>query len=312
MNRMKNLILFELKKILNNKKAFLFLLVLNMVPIVSSLILLLTYITCRGLGLGDIQFMGMKKAIQFMFTGHFTLFSYIAPFFLALIVGDSFSTEFGRGYMKMLLITPVKRWQVIAAKSVSIITFLLIAVIIGGLILQTDLLIARGITQPMGVLPEQLQTKAMDTSLSMVTASSALQLFVISFIANIMMIGFFTVFSMYFESAILMAFCSLSAILGIHVFYLSSDILKALLSGFLTKGSSLELLITSFEGISKYFCFTRYYTDLFYINTIQELLNGKISIFTDKVTSPLGFCIVWTFIFYLIANLIFARKQVLH
>lgn len=312
MERMKNLILFELKKILNNKKAFLFLLVLNMVPIVSSLILLITYITCRGLGLGDIQFMGMKKAIQFMFTGHFTVFSYIAPFFLALIVGDSFSTEFGKGYMKMLLITPVKRWQVIAAKSVSIITFLLIAVVLGGLILQTDLLIARGITQPMGVLPEQLQAKAMDTSLSMVTASSAAQLFVISFIANIMMIGFFIVFSMYFESAILMAFCSLSAIIGIHVFYWSSDVLKTLLSGLLTKGSSLELLINSFDGISKYFCFTRYYTELFHINSIQELLNDKISIFSDKIIGPLGFCIVWTIIFYIVANLIFSRKQILH
>mgnify|MGYP002626004726 FL=1 len=312
MNRIKNLILFELKKILNNKKAFLFLLVLNVVPIVSSLILLLTYVACRGLGLGDIQFMGMKKAIQFMFTGHFTLFSYIAPFFLALIVGDSFSTEFGRGYMKMLLITPVKRWQVIIAKSVSIITFLLIAVVLGGLILQTDLLIARGITQPMGVLPEQLQNKAMDTSLSMVTASSAAQLFVISFIANIMMIGFFIVFSMYFASAILMAFCSLSAILGIHVFYLSSDVLKTLLSGFLTKGSSLELLISSFESISKYFCFTRYYTDLFSINLIQEILNGKISIFAEKVTLPLGYCLVWTLILYGIATLIFSKKQVLH
>ena len=152
----------------------------------------------------------------------------------------------------------------------------------------------------------------MDTSLSMVTATSAIQLFVISFIANIMMIGFFIVFSMFFESAILMSFCSLSAIIGIHVFYFSSDILKALLSSFLTKGSSLELLINSFESISKYFCFTRYYTDLFQITIIQELLDGKISIFADKVTVPIGFCIVWTIIFYIIANLIFSRKQVLH
>ena len=312
MDRIKNLILFELKKILNNKKAFLFLLVLNVVPIVSSLVLLITYVVCRGMGFGDIQFVGMKKAIQFMFTGHFTLFSYIAPFFLALIVGDSFSTEFGRGYMKMLLITPVKRWQVIAAKTVSVITFLLIAVILGGLILQTDLLIARGITQPMGVLPEQLQAKAMDTSLSMVTASSAAQLFVISFISNIMMIGFFIVFSMFFESAILMSFCSLSAVLGIHVFYFSSDVLHSLLSGILTKGSSLEFLINTFESISKYLCFTRYYTDLFSINLIQELLNGKINLLTEKVCHPLGFCLVWTVLLYGVATLIFSKKQVLH
>ena len=163
--RIINLIVFELKKILNNKKAFLFLLVLNITPIIASFVLLLVYITSKGFGLGEIQFSGIKIIVQYMFTGHFTLFGYIAPFFLALIVGDSFSTEFGRGYMKMLLLTPVKRWQVITAKTIAIITYLLIAVLLGGIILQTDLLIARSVTETTGILPNALKINSLDNSL---------------------------------------------------------------------------------------------------------------------------------------------------
>ncbi len=300
-----NLILFELKKILNNKKAFLFLLVLNITPIITSLILLVVYISFRGFGFGDIQFAGVKKTIQYMFTGHFTLFSYIAPFFLALIVGDSFSTEFGKGYMKMLLVTPVKRWQVITAKTLSIITFLVIAVALGGIILQSDLLIAKAITQPSGFLPGSLQSKAMDSSIAMVTASSASQLLVITFIANLMLIGFFIMFSMFFESAILMSFCSLSAIMAVHVFYWSSDIIKALFDDI------AKTLVANFEFLSQ-FCFTRHFTNLLSVDIIQDILDGKLNIMSDKIYNPLGQCLLWSLVFYVIATIIFSRKQILH
>lgn len=297
MKRLLNLIRFEIKKILNNKKAFLFLLVLNIVPVVASLVLLIAYISCKSLGFGDIQFFAMKRIVQSLFTGHFTLFGYIAPFFLALIVGDSFSTEFGKGYMKMLLITPVKRWQVITAKSLAIISFLLIAVLIGGAILQADLLIAKGITQPSGVLPNQIQAKAMDTSISMVSFSSATQLLLLSFIANMMMIGFFIVFSMFFESAILMSFCSLSAVMAIHVLYWSTSILKELVK---------------WLGYFEHICFTRYFTEIFTVSIIQDILEGNLNLCSEKVLTPVGYCIAWTIGFYLLSTFIFSRKQVLH
>ncbi len=297
MLRLWNLILFELRKILNNKKAFLFLIVLNITPIIASLALLIAYISCKSLGLGDFQFLAMKRIIQAMFTSHFTIFGYTAPFFLALIVGDSFSTEFGRGYMKTLLLTPVRRWQVIVAKTSSIIIFLLIAVLLGGFILQADLFIARAITQPSGVLPNPLQEKLMDTSISMVSVSSAFQLLVITFVANLMMIGFFIVFSMFFESAILMTFCSIGSVMAIHVFYLSAFMLKELVKWF----GPLEKL-----------CFTRHFTDLFSLNIIQNVLDGSVTILSEKVLEPMGFSLLWAVIFYVLAVIIFSRKQVLH
>lgn len=298
MKRMFNLILFEIKKILNHKKAFLFLLVFNVVPMVASLALLIAYITTRGFGLGDIQFVAMKKAVQWLFTAHFTLFGYIAPFFLALIVGDSFSTEFGKGHMKMLLVTPVRRWQVITAKSMAIITFLLIAIAVGGLVLQGDLLIARFITQPSGILPQDLRAQALDTSLSMVTPQSACQLLVLSFIANMMLIGFFIVFSMFFESAILMSFCSLSAVMGIHVFYWISS-------------SPLKEVVKWFAPVGK-FCFTRHYTDSFSLELIEKMLESKLTLFSNSVAEPLGYSLIWAIVFFLIAIFIFSRKQILH
>ena len=311
--RIINLIVFELKKILNNKKAFLFLLVLNITPIIASLVLLLVYITCKGFGFGEVQFSGMKIIVQQMFKGHFFLFGYIAPFFLALIVGDSFSTEFGRGYMKMLLLTPVKRWQVITAKTSAIITYLLIAVLLGGIILQTDLLIARSVTQTSGVLSNALQKNPLDESLSMVSFSSASQLLIITFIANIMLIGFFIILSMFFESAILMTFSSMGIVMGIHIFYLSSSIIKTLFNDI----SNLKTLVNSLNFISQNFCFTRHFTEVFSMEIIGGVLDGKQSIWAatntpNPLLNSLGWCLLWSIIFYGIATWIFSRKQVLH
>lgn len=321
MKRLMNLVLFEIRKILNRKKAFLFLLVMNIVPVVSSIVLLIAYISCKGFGFGNVQFAAMKSMVQGLFSAHFTIFGYTAPFFLALIVGDSFSTEFGKGYMKMLLITPIRRWQVITAKSISVMCYLLVAVVLGGLILQADLLIAKGITDPgilpasvaeeMGVtvspemteniiktLPENVQKRvSLNNSIVMVSASSAMQLLVVTFVANLMLIGFLIVFSMFFESAILMSFCSLAAIMAIHVFYWSSKIF----------GPVVEWLKT----VAK-FCFTRHFTDLFSINLIKDVIEGKINLLSDKIFEPMGYSLLWAVIFYALAVFIFSRKQILH
>lgn len=321
MKRLMNLVLFEIRKILNRKKAFLFLLVMNIVPVVSSIVLLIAYISCKGFGFGNVQFAAMKSMVQGLFSAHFTIFGYTAPFFLALIVGDSFSTEFGKGYMKMLLITPIRRWQVITAKSISVMCYLLVAVALGGLILQADLLIAKGITDPgilpasvaeeMGVtvspemteniiktLPENVQKRvSLNNSIVMVSASSAMQLLVVTFVANLMLIGFLIVFSMFFESAILMSFCSLAAIMAIHVFYWSSKIF----------GPVVEWLKT----VAK-FCFTRHFTDLFSINLIKDVIEGKINLLSDNIYEPMGYSLLWAVIFYALAVFIFSRKQILH
>ncbi len=321
MKRLMNLVLFELKKILNRKKAFLFLLVMNVVPIISSIVLLIAYISCKGFGFGNVQFAAMKNIVQGLFSTHFTIFGYTAPFFLALIVGDSFSTEFGKGYMKMLLITPIKRWQVITAKSLSIMCYLLVAVALGGLILQADLLVAKGITEPgilpqsvsndmgisvspemtekiIGNLPEDVQKNiSLNSSIVMVSASSAMQLLVLTFVANLMLIGFLIVFSMFFESAILMSFCSLAAVMAIQVFYWSSAIF----------GPVVEWLKT----VAK-FCFTRHFTDLFSINLIKKIISGEINLFSEAVLEPMEFSLIWAVVFYALAVFIFSRKQILH
>lgn len=322
MKRLLNLVLFELKKILNNKKAILFLVVLNVVPIVSSIALLIAYFCCRGFGFGSFQFAVMKNIVQGLFTGHFTIFGYTAPFFLALIIGDSFSTEFGKGYMKMLLVTPISRWQVITAKSIAVMSYLLVAVVFGGLILQCDLLAARGITQPgflpaemaknitlspelttqmenqaISLLPEDIQKHVNADSIAMISPSSAFELLLITFVANLMLIGFLIVFSMFYESAILMSFCSLAAIMAIHVFYWCSGLLDKLVSWFAT--------------IAK-FCFTQHYTQLFSPKLIEEILDGKLSLMSQSVYEPLGYSALWTIGFFALAVIIFSRKQILH
>ncbi|HNS08780.1 MAG TPA: hypothetical protein PKN29_03715 [Candidatus Ozemobacteraceae bacterium] len=301
MRRMLFLILFELKKILNRKKALLFLLALNIVPLVASLALIVAYVKFKGFGFGEVQFSVLHEIVKGLFTAHFKLFAFIAPFFLALVVGDSFSTELSRGYMKMLLLTPVRRWQVITAKTLAIMLFLLLAVCLGGFFLQADLLVARSLTQTSGLLPNALPD-ALNVDISkplyLVSTSSAFQLLVLTFVGNLMLIGFFIVFALFFESAILMSFTSLSALMGIHTFYLIAS-------------SLLNKIDVWYESAAKW-CFTRHLDELFSVNTIETILESRGNLLTDNIFTAWQSSLGWAVLFYAIAVLLFSRRQILH
>lgn len=295
MHRLITLIKFELKKILNRKKALLFLLALNVVPLVASIALLIAYIKFRGFGFGEVQFSALYEIVQGLFTGHVKLFSFVAPFFLALVVGDSFSTEFSRGYMKMLLLTPVRRWQVITAKTLAIMIFLLIAVCLGGLFLQADLLVARALTQSSGILPASADYSG---PLSLVSTGAALQLLAMTFLGNLMLIGFFIVFALFFESAILMSFCSLSALMGVHTFYLIA--------------TNLLSKIDAWYGRAAEWCFSRHLDSLFSVATIEKVLEGKATLLSAEIWSTLVSISGWSVLFFVVAVAIFSRRQILH
>ncbi|MGM0600503.1 MAG: ABC transporter permease [Candidatus Rifleibacteriota bacterium] len=303
MRRMSVLILFELKKILNRKKALLFLIALNIIPLVASLALLVAYVKFKSFGFGEVQFQMLYEVVQGLFTGHVKLFSYIAPFFLALVIGDSFSTEFNKGYMKMLLITPVRRWQVITAKTVSVMLFLLIAVTIGGLFLQADLFVARAITQNSGItpqqmMPEQLSQFSQPQPTSLVSSLAAFQLLFITFAGNLMLIGFFILFSLFFESAIIMSFTSLIVLMGLHTYYLIAT-------------NFLSRLENWYADVAAW-VFSRHLSDMFSVSRIESILNGKANLFSSEILSTLGSSFAWAAAFYLLALLIFSRKQILH
>ncbi len=295
MRRMLFLILFELKKILNRKKALLFLLALNVVPLVASLALIVAYVKFKGFGFGEVQFSVLSEVVQGLFTAHFKLFAFIAPFFLALVVGDSFSTELSRGYMKMLLLTPVRRWQIITAKTVAIMLFLLLAVCLGGFFLQADLLVARSLTQVSGVLPESLN---LAQPLYLVSTSSAMQLLALTFLGNLMLIGFFIVFALFFESAILMSFTSLSALMGVHTFYLIA-------------ANLLNKIDVWYEHAAQW-CFTRHLDKLFSLDTINSILENRANLLSAGIYDAWLAAFGWAVLFYAIAVLLFSRRQILH
>ncbi len=300
MRRMLVLLMFELKKILNRKKALLFLIALNVVPLVASIALIVAYVKVKSFGFGELQFSMLYEVVQGLFTAHIKLFSYIAPFFLALVVGDSFSTEFNRGYMKMLLITPIQRWQVITAKTLAVMLFLLLAVTIGGIFLQADLLVARAMTQNSGLnntglVPDGIN---LDKPANLVGTMAALQLLFMTFAGNLMLIGFFILFSLFFESAILMSFTSLSVLMGLHTFYLIATNLLGKLDAWYIDAAQ--------------WVFSRHLSDLFAISRIEKILEGKISLFDGEVMASLGSSFAWAAFFYVLALAIFSRKQILH
>lgn len=295
MRRMLTLILFELRKILSHKKALLFLLVLNVIPLVASIISIIVYIKFRGWGLGQLQFSLLYKGVQSIFTAHIKIFAWIVPFFLALVVGDSISTEVNRGHMKMLLITPVRRWQVLTAKTIAVMAFLLIAITLGGIFLQADVLIARALTDSSSMLIDT--TKAMP--LYIVSSTAAFQLLFMTFVGNLMLIGFFTLFSLFFESAIIMSFTSLSVLMALQTYYFIATAL------FLGKLDNWYLKLANW-------CFTRHLSDLFALTQIKAILEGKESLLTAHVYQSLFSILGWTALFYILAITIFSRKQILH
>ncbi|NLF97126.1 MAG: hypothetical protein GX569_10335, partial [Candidatus Riflebacteria bacterium] len=115
---------------------------------------------------------------------------------------------------------------------------------------------------------------------------------------NLMLIGFFIVFSLFFESAILMSFTSLSVLMAIHTFYLIA--------------SNLLSKMDPWYGTLAKWCFSRHLDDLFAIKSIERILEGKASIFAGEIFASLVSISLWTAAFYLLATFIFSRRQILH
>lgn len=295
MKRMLTLVLFELRKILSQKKALLFLLVLNIIPLVASMVAIIVYLKFKGWGMGELQFSVLYKGIQALFTGHIKIFALIAPFFLALVVGDSISTEVNKGHMKMLLITPVRRWQVLTSKTIAVMIFLLIAITLGGIFLQTDILIARALTNTSSILGGISQ----EMPLNIISTSAAIQILLLTFVGNLMLIGFFTLFSLFFESAIIMSFTSLSVLMGLQTYY------------FISTALFLDKLDSWYYKVAQW-CFTHHLSDLFAISRIENILKGQETLMTPEVYQSIFSVLGWTAFFYILAIAVFSRKQILH
>lgn len=285
------LLRFEIVKVLARKKALLFLLALNILPILSGLAAMVLYIKFKGWGLGDVQFTFVVEGVRKLLAGHVKLFALISPFFLALIIGDSFSGESGKGLMKTLLLTPVPRWQVIVAKSLAVMLFLVVALALGGMFLQFSLFVARAVTTtsvPVGDL---------QVSLQLVSAGPALRLLLITFLANLSVVGFFILFSLFFESPILMSFVSLIALMSMEMYVLIATAIK-----------EIDTMFSRPVG----WCFTQHLSQLFDIETINGLIVQEYHLGSSAVFDPLVASLGWAAFFFAASILIFHRRQVFH
>lgn len=294
MRRFFFLLRFEIKKVLSQKKAFLFLLALNIVPILASIFALLIFIKLKSWGFEKFQYSLLVQAIRGLFTAHIKFFAFISPFFLSLVVGDSFSGESGRGYLKTLLLTPVARWQVITCKALAILLFLIIAISLGGFFLQMDLWVARALSQSPSMEPDLPP----DQSSRLVDTSTAIRLLLVSFIINITLVGFFILFSLFFDSPIIMTFCSLILLLALQTYVLIAPTLG-------------KILDPGYEKFAK-FCFTRHLSELADIDTVTRILEKKASLFSGDLFFHLWASMAWTAAFFTISFIVFQRKQILN
>lgn len=295
------LLRFEIRKILSQKKALLFLLALNVVPLLASLFSFLAYIKFKGWGIANIEFSVLLQLVKGLFTAHMKFFSFISPFFLSLLIGDSFSGEAGRGHLKTLLLTPIPRWMVPVAKGASIMIFLLIAAILGGFFLQMNLWVARALTDNPSMIMDIREavsgTAPGSVSATLVETSTALQLFLISLIINLTLVSFFLFFSLWFESPILMTFTSLIVLMAIQTFSFM--------------GPYLGKLDDRYEKMAEW-CFTRPLSKLSDLDTITGLLDKKLDFASRAIAGPVTASLAWTAFFLALTFFFFQRKEVLH
>ncbi|HEY9072160.1 MAG TPA: ABC transporter permease [Candidatus Ozemobacteraceae bacterium] len=291
MRRLFVLFSFELKKILARKKAVLFLLALNVVPILASIAAMLAYLKMRSLGLGSLEYSALVEMVQALFTAHMKLFAWISPFFLALVVGDSISGEAGRGHLKTLLLTPVSRAQVVFAKAAAILVFLLIAVALGGLFLQIDLWVAHSMSQSGAIIMDARETGAV-----LADSTVMARLLTISFMANLAMVGYFVLTALFFETPILMAFVSLIILMTMQTYVMMVPYLAKL-------DDSYARWLP--------WCFTRHLSELTELKTIYGVLKQSMTLTSTEIWGPLMGSLGWAAAFFAVALAVFRRRQIL-
>lgn len=282
---------FELKKVLSRKKAVLFLLALNVVPILASIAAMLAYLKMRSFGLGSIEYSVLVEMVQGLFTAHMKLFAWISPFFLALVVGDIVSGEAGRGHLKTLLLTPVARWQVLLAKGAAVMVFLLIAVALGGLFLQIDLWVAHSMSRSGAVIMDARESGAI-----LADTATGLRLLTISFMTNLAMVAYFLLTALFFETPILMAFSSLILLMTMQTYVMMAPYLAKLDAGY---ARWLP------------WCFTRHLSELTDVKTIYGVLDQSLTLSSSIIREPLIGSLGWAAAFFALALFVFHRRQIL-
>ncbi len=283
---------FEWKKILARKKAILFLLVLNVLPILASIFGLLVFAKFKSFGIGSMNLSFLIGIVKGLFIAHIVTFAAVSPFFIALIIGDTFSGELGRGYMKTLLLTPVSRASILVAKTCAVMTFLILALALGGMFLQTDIWVARSMVDAPGMV---MDVAAPDTTL--VGFQVASRILILTFLANLSLVGFFILVSLFFESPILMAFASLLCVMGVTTFSLMAPFLQNFDPRYGTLGE---------------WCFTRHLITMFNPTKLQGILDEKLFLSSPEISKPLLSNLGWAAFFFIAALFVFRRKQVLH
>lgn len=281
---------FELRKILLQKKAFLFLLALNVVPLLTSTLGVLLWVKVQSLGFTQgLEYSFLVEGMRGILTGHIKLFSLVVPFFLALIVGDVISRELGNGQMKTLLLTPLARAQILAAKALAVMLFLSVVIAFGGVLLQIDIWVAHALKSQSGIvfdLPAETQ---------LLTTTAALRILALTFVMDLVLIAYFTVFALLTDSALLMAVGSLILLMSSAVFCAIAPV--------------VEKLDPRYEAVAKWL-FPRYLSEVLSIEAIKGLIEGKVALGDAQMLNPLLATGAWTVGLGLLALGVFHRREI--
>lgn len=128
------LVRFELEKLFSQRKAWISVVCMNMVGLGVLGLLLIPPVAdsirrsaAAALAAGFVEAEAARRMLAMLAVGWAQVFSFLALIFLALVAGALIADEFGTGSIQVLMVAPVSRAQVFAAKVAAAASFYFLA-----------------------------------------------------------------------------------------------------------------------------------------------------------------------------------------
>ncbi len=129
----------------------------------------------------------------------------------------------------------------------------------------------------------------------LLTTTAALRILALTFVMDLVLIAYFTVFALLTDSALLMAVGSLILLMSSAVFCAIAPV--------------VEKLDPRYEAVAKWL-FPRYLSEVLSIEAIKGLIEGKVALGDAQMLNPLLATGAWTVGLGLLALGVFHRREI--
>ncbi|MFC1744176.1 ABC transporter permease [Candidatus Riflebacteria bacterium] len=257
--KMLALIRLEIFKLRRQAKTYIALIALNALPIISFIISLLVVFRLKTYHLENlIPYDSIQEIYKFLLLCHLKALNWLMPFFLVMLIADMISGELARGTIKTLILRPVTRSQVLTAKIITVMLFLMLTVFFGAFILQCNLVFLKWTI----LRPEYIKDLVQDAGI--IPFDALVELFFVAFCVNLTVVCFCAMISVFTHSSTLSMALTILILLIFYSWAILDPIIAAIFDKFYLGG---------YTQLSKYlFTYSiERLTDLEFLDTVLKV-----------------------------------------